>query len=274
MSYYKTKHHKTHKKRKNAPPKQKGGRGGTSTHPGPGAIPNPENVFESLPDVATPPFCVGFYSAKPKLAMIALLGPLAPTVSGGYGGWSEVQRPRRPAMTKYDGRAPFKLDIDIMIDGYMFDQPVERAIEQLDKLAIHDERRDDEPPRVKVFGPLRPRFLNMEWVILDIEWASESPDVITNQGGDHLRQRAMVHLSEYVPDDRIKLDLGGRKGAAARKKKAKKAGQRSATVRHGESLQEFAKRTMGDRSKWKEIAKLNHIRDPKRIHAGQKLKLP
>lgn len=45
-------------------------------------------------------------------------------------------------------------------------------------------------------------------------------------------------------------------------------------VKEGESLALVAIRELDDHSRWREIADLNAIRDPRRLEAGQELVLP
>jgi nucleoid-associated protein YgaU len=65
----------------------------------------------------------------------------------------------------------------------------------------------------------------------------------------------------------------GKPTAPAPKKPAKPAVRRY-TVRKGDSLSGIAARLYGKASRWPEIAKANHIRDPRTIHAGQVLIIP
>lgn len=46
------------------------------------------------------------------------------------------------------------------------------------------------------------------------------------------------------------------------------------TVRSGDTLSGIAKRHLGDPNRWREIAQINGIKDPKGIRPGQKLRLP
>jgi nucleoid-associated protein YgaU len=42
----------------------------------------------------------------------------------------------------------------------------------------------------------------------------------------------------------------------------------------GDTLSEIASRKLGNANRWKEIAKINNIRDPTNIRVGQRLRLP
>lgn len=61
---------------------------------------------------------------------------------------------------------------------------------------------------------------------------------------------------------------------AATEKPAKAPQPRTHTVRRGESLWEIAAATLGDGSRYRELATLNHIANPSQIVAGQMIKLP
>jgi hypothetical protein len=46
------------------------------------------------------------------------------------------------------------------------------------------------------------------------------------------------------------------------------------TVKHGDTLVTVAARQLGDLNRWHELARLNDIRDPRRISPGDTLRLP
>lgn len=67
------------------------------------------------------------------------------------------------------------------------------------------------------------------------------------------------------------------KGKNAGKRKSKgspKASGTTYTVKAGDTLSGIAHKTLGDATRWREIATLNKISNPNRIRVGQKLKLP
>jgi nucleoid-associated protein YgaU len=121
-----------------------------------------------------------------------------------------------------------------------------------------------------------------------------------NRFGNRTRQAATLSLLEYVADDLIEAR---KRQSAAQKRRAKKsrasgkskkknarekrkpaARNRRATPSRraagdavtfdGEDLMAIAARELGDVRRWREIADLNGIRDPRAVTIGQVLRLP
>lgn len=110
--------------------------------------------------------------------------------------------------------------------------------------------------------------------------------------GDGARYRELAKLNGIADPSRISagqvIELPGAKapakpqgsgagpaeGSGPKKPAAPSAAQRSVTVRPGDTLWAIAARELGDGSRHKELAKLNGIRDPRRLAVGTTLKLP
>jgi hypothetical protein len=191
------------------------------------------------------------------------------------------------------------MSVDILIDRFNEGEDgrsVETEIHRLERMALP--RTGGQPPVVQVDakGGHLP-YQGRTWVVDGIEWG----DAVMNRAGNRVRQAATITLLEYVSDDLIRArtrksssqrrreaksrETGhGRKKNAREKRKTvsrnrktdrKRAG-RSATVAtfDGEDLSSIAARELGDARRWREIADLNGIRDPRAITAGQTLRLP
>lgn len=72
--------------------------------------------------------------------------------------------------------------------------------------------------------------------------------------------------------------LASARDAAGRRGAERKAGETAKwqwyTIREKESLQEIAGRELKDRDRWRELAQLNGLKDPNRVQAGARIKVP
>lgn len=200
------------------------------------------------------------------------------TTSGGYGGWTGINRPRESALVEWNGHDPMQLTIPIMFDGLRNENtPWGASIEHDIRLLEHLTHKEDgfnSPPRIFALGEVIP-YTDREWVINDIKWVGD--DVREPINGNRVRASAEVVLFEYIEFDII----NGRLSAAARRKRAKakknvktKQKKGTYTVKEGDTLRKIAKKELGSAGRWHEIASKNHIRDGKALHKGQKLKMP
>lgn len=216
-------------------------------------------------------------SANPSLLVSALFDATAPVITSGYGGWVEIARPKRKALTDWQGSAPFRLQFGLILDAFD-DAPhnVEQDIIRLERMATrgpHDQR----PPTIRINdkdhgGGGRLPHNNLTWVIESLTWGD---CIRQSETGDRTRQVVAVTLLELVEDAIIgKLSPANN----ARNISKIRGGQALSTriiVKQGEtSLQQVAARALGDAKKWKALAKANNIRDPKKIYTGQQLRIP
>jgi hypothetical protein len=218
-------------------------------------------------------------------------------VSAGYGGWQEVERPRRVSVVTWQGLPLKRMSIPILFDNFAdgHGTPVENDIDRLVALAMPSQ--GEPPPHIKfeVSGRHVPNA-GVTWVIESLDWG----DGLMNTQGNRTRQAATVNLMEYVSDELVKETSPANANAAKHKKKKKAKGKTSGrgarTKRHaagrgkkskahhsraavadvfeGEDLRSVAARELGDAQRWHEIADLNDIRDPRAVRVGQVLRLP
>lgn len=202
-------------------------------------------------------------------------------VTAGYGGWSRVARPRKKALTEWVGRDSTSLEIEFLLDAYtendgLFVIGQERALERLAGLDIND----PQPPLCRITS--RPAALiphnfhhasQVKWFVESIAWDKES--IESNSSGNHTRIGGTLIITQYVEDERLSS-----LSSVERRKKAAGSGRGSSrktyVVKSGDTLSKIAARSdvYGNASKWKKIADANGIRDPKKIHVGQTLKVP
>jgi hypothetical protein len=246
----------------------------------------------SLPDVYESAF-VTITCDDPPTTIRALMGEDRPDISSGYGGWDEVERPRRKTVITWRGMPARRLQVSILIDNWTVGTSIERTIRSLEYLALP--REGGQPPvvRVDAVGGALP-WQTRRWVIDAISWG----DALMNTYGNRVRQAATITFLEFVSDDLIErvapskkrrakkkraTGAGKKKGAKEKRtatkrgKSKKKSGTRAdatATTYDGEDLLSLAARELGDARRWREIADLNGIRDPRAIRVGQVIRLP
>lgn len=135
-------------------------------------------------------------------AVTVLLDASSPVLSGGYGGWETVDRPKRVSMTRFKGPAPFAQDIAVMFDSWIDGDSVEYDIMNLEHMAEQPGALE-EPPKVTLGGMALRKDLT--WIITDLTFSDTVViwDFATNGVPVRLRQAVVVHLLQYVTDDVI-----------------------------------------------------------------------
>jgi hypothetical protein len=212
------------------------------------------------------------------LQVLAELGDGAPRVTQGYGGWDEVARRGRTSLTTWTGRQPLAIELPIYLDN--FDEgeglPVEAAISVLEGLAGRGPQHPTgRPPAIEVdtagVMPFDVRASeDTRWVITSLDWDVES--VIVNSSGNRVRAEVTVGLLEYVFDQ----SLRDRAATVQRSTVANPGNARKPhVVKAGETAVSIAGSVLKDPGRWREIATLNGIGDPRKaLSAGRSLKMP
>lgn len=233
---------------------------------------------------------VEFKSLKPALRFTCHLGSTPPKIIQGYGGWQEIDRPKRTSMTIWMGRAPYKMQVHILMDGFgglnatkkAWDPTsIEPKIRILEKMAT-PVSKGKPPPVIRLKGPLP--HSDLAWVIdtNGIDWAEDAV-YVKNQ---RVRQSAMITVMQYVA-----VDIAGVTSAAsdaratggAKPDGTKKDAPTSpftgvndkvVVAKQGDNLLTVSVAATGDASNWHDIADLNDIRDPYTLQPGQVLRIP
>lgn len=195
------------------------------------------------------------------LKVRGLRGTVAPSPTGGFGGWTQVARPRRKALTQWDGVPPLEVAFSLILDGVAGDRSVEADCLALEQMAQPAAARTP-PPVVRANGGIP--HAELDWVISDLQW---DPAPIYATSKKRIRQEVTVHLLEHVAADTVAAP------AAAAAAKAG-GGTKLYVVKAGDTLSSIAAKLLGDHKKWTQIAAINGIRDPKAIRPGQKLRIP
>lgn len=227
-------------------------------------------------------------SAEPPIRVTGIRGAEAPKILGGYGGWTTVPRPRKKALTEWQGIQPLTLRVPLLFDGHP-DDSVELQCARLEQLAGTVLTRvggRSEPPLLRVIGAVpHSTSVGVDWVVADngLDWTEP---ILYSQNGYRTRQAVNVTLLQYVADDRVdtlgaaeQARLEALEQAARRAREAGVGGAPPAhakhyTVKQGDSLSSIAADQLGDFRRWVEIAALNDILDPRRVRVGQVLRLP
>jgi nucleoid-associated protein YgaU len=204
------------------------------------------------------------------------LGDGQALVTQGYGGWEEIERPRRTALTHWAGARPLRVEEPCLLDGMQKGRAVNDTVARLERIARRPPG-ERTPPVVKVdAGGLVPYDQRWDetklWVVDNLNWGERrflrgGPEVRIDPatggtgsvGGDArlMRAEVTVTLLEYVEADRLR-----------------RIRPRVHVVRKGETLLTISKLYYGKTTRWREIARLNKIRDPRKLKVGKAIKLP
>jgi len=239
---------------------------------------------------------VQIVSADPPIVLFTRLSDQRPNIDQGYGGWTEVARPRRPTLSVWIGSPALRMSLPLLFDRWREGDSIEGQLADLETLAAPS-AADGAPPRIRLSaqGGIVPRQ-EKTWVIDNLTWGDGA---LTNRDGDRIRQQVTLSLLEYVRDVRVDEDsaalrhrllaatAASKAGAKKKRVKAKAktgggtGGTRAATraaaspgFGTGEDLATIAARELGDAARWIELAQLNGLRDPRAVTTGQVLRLP
>jgi nucleoid-associated protein YgaU len=204
---------------------------------------------------------IHFTSRNPNLQVYALLGEKNPVITDGYGGWTVVNRPHRRGLTNWTGRNPFRQEIDIVISEFKDGTSVEPQIKALQEMASPVLSNPARTPVVRIHGDMLVHK-DTDYIIEDLVFGATERN---HEKGHRTRQLVTVKLLEYVDGGDVKEN---------KTKPGHNIKYRTYTIKHGDTLQKIAKKFLGDYKRWKEIAKLNNIHDPRHPPVGKKIRIP
>lgn len=212
----------------------------------------------------------------PKTSLVCELGDGPPIVTQGYGGWDEIDRTGRISLTTWRGFPPIAIDLLLMLDNHAAGTTIEPAMTVLEAMAGRGElRAGGQPPRliVDTAGVMAHDYRadrDNRWVITDL--SVDADTVIVNDYGNWTRAAVTVSLLQHVSDDGLAT-----RSAAVRERIAAKApaARQPYTSHSGDTVVSIARAKLGDAGRWREIATLNAIRDPRApLKAGRRIRLP
>lgn len=186
-----------------------------------------------------------------------------PTLSGGYGGFRVADRPRKTGLTIWQGRAPFQLDVPMLLSDR--GSSVSDEIHNLDVMSSGTSKGG--PPTVKVDGAVPvPAHAGELWVIQDVQWG----DIVRRSDRVVIRQRVNVTLLEYVSDATLEASTESSRTPGGN------TVVRHYTVKKGDTLGSIAARQLGDQKRWVDVAAVNGFRSSNDLkpYIGRKIKLP
>jgi nucleoid-associated protein YgaU len=204
----------------------------------------------------------------------------AAVMGGGYGGWSEVPRPRTKPLLEYLSVKTMQLTIPVMFDGWTnnfgsepFGESVEADIALLESFCKKDDKMG-QPPILQILSNSVPGT-EKKWALNEIEWAAD--DIRRPTDGNRVRATALLTFLEYIDDTLISSKLSSakkRKKSSSSKDVSTKSKKGTYIVKEGDTLHSIASKVLGSPKRWHEIAKANKLRDSKAIKVGQRLRLP
>jgi LysM repeat protein len=197
-------------------------------------------------------------------AVTVLRGASGARFTKGFGGWVEQARPKRIGATIWNGRPLLGMDVPIMFDGFIDNDPVEIDISRLIRMSWPP-KEGSEPPAIRVSGGTPGDTYT--WVIEDLEFGDEQIWAFYHGSMVRFRQDCTVKLLQSVDIDvatALRPNVSGQKNGHPR----------FYVVKTGDTLPKIAVKMYHDRKKWKVIANANNISDPHKIKVGQRLRIP
>lgn len=123
-------------------------------------------------------------------------------------------------------------------------------------------------------GGLDP-FKKMRAAVERGDWNTAADEMLDSDWAEQVKGRA-TELAEIMRSAGAESPSSGRREPTPPPSPAGEVegAEGFVTVQPGDTLGSLAKEHLGDSSRWREIAKLNGIGDPKRLKAGTRLRLP
>jgi hypothetical protein len=196
----------------------------------------------------------------PRISLRCLLGSEPPKITSGYARWELIDRPGRRPLTVHSGLDNLQIELSLVLRDSPGDQ-----MRALEKMAGRD-AGDPVPPLVRFEANLPQhdagKAPSVAWVISGLEW------------GAARYSNAAVLLSQEVA-----VTFMQHEDSSLHRLRVSPAFQLK-TMKKGENLRAFAKRTLGDARRWRDVASLNRD-DPRvpsspdhEITRSHKVKLP
>lgn len=194
-----------------------------------------------------------------------------PRSQGGGPALARIPRPRKKPITEWTNRNELQLAVSFMLDNFVSGDGVtiERKIRLLEKMQGRDQG-DPEPHPLIVLGDPPGSIPNDYHDAAHLRWWLEEiqPDdskTLLNDHGNRVRYTGVLIFTEVVEDE----PLGNLKAASHKKKGASAKKYR---VKKGDTLSKIAAKYK-IKGGWHALAKMNGIRDPKRLKVGQEIRL-
>ena len=187
----------------------------------------------------------------------------SPKLVSGGARYNVVNRSRRKSTVQWDGDDPYRMDVSVLLDGWMDHVSVEHDVALLNNMR---QSPGDLVPPVQVFVDGALPVKGGKWVMEGIDWGdmviwgNDNPNSKLgdfHSNGYRLRQDAVIHLLQYVEPKVLQVSTPN-KGVPTRVK----AGQTLANIARDNNLTQQS------------ILKANGIRDSKSVKKNAFLILP
>ena len=188
----------------------------------------------------------------------------APKLVSGGARYNVVNRARRKSTVQWDGDDPYRMDVPVLLDGWIQHVSVERDIAKLNNM--RQSPGDLVPPvQVSIDGALPVK--GARWVLEGIDWGdvviwgSDTPNTMLSDfkgNGYRLRQDAVLHLLQVVTPSVLAITAASNSWVPI----VMKAEQTMAGI-----AKEFGVTIPA-------ILKANGMRDSKSIKTGQQINVP
>lgn len=206
-------------------------------------------------------------------------GTFGAASGGSSGGIQIVDRPRRKAITQWYDASPMSLELTLILDGGF--GPTPASVEPQCSTVFgwqYPPPGRMEPPVLSIQGPVDANARRLYWWVYKLQFDQDKVirDPVT---GERTQQNLSLTLIEYSPSTASVLTHQSPAQIAQTTLAAQgySASRNTYVVRSGDTLAKVAARQLGDYTKWRQIADLNGIRDPRSAVAltpGRKLVLP
>jgi len=187
-------------------------------------------------------------------------------------GWQQIARMWRRSVTDWQGAQGLELQIPFIFDQWRYNpatrksrESIEKELSQLEQLAEYQENLRRTPIFTIDGNGIVPHDVQQDhtkrWVVGELDLDDQ---YLINFQGNRCRQAGQINCIEWIPEQLVQSNnLIPTKPVPATYRIKKK-----------DTLVKIAVYFYGDGSKWRDIAKLNHINDPNHLRVGRIIKLP
>lgn len=206
-----------------------------------------------------------------SLIFEARYGKLGAHATGGGPILETIALPDRKSLTEWKGREPYAFNVDFLLDDWSAGEglQIEMTYRKLERMMGIDEG-DPQPPQVIVLGDPPGSIPHdfhdnsrARWWVAGV--AIEDEATLRNSSGNRVRIMGVISFMEVSEGQLLT-------SASNKPKPATGTGKHRHTVRKGETLMSIANRYK-IKGGWRTLAKLNNIRDPRKLRVGQIIRL-
>jgi nucleoid-associated protein YgaU len=204
---------------------------------------------------------------KPQHTLdLYLTGPILP-LDESYGGFEADPRDNQVDLLSYPGARPMAQSAPVLLDGTLAGRPIDTEWDLLESFARRTS--GNRPPRLTLQGPLRHK--NLVYVLDGLQLTSDENSPKSDASRRLIRWAGTLIFRE----DQLS-DLADQRSPTAAEKKADTPKLFKVTKAY-DTYRKIAKQALGDRKKWKAIAKANNDSNPhpdRELTIGATIRLP